>query len=271
MIRVRFVRCNDEHGFDDVQRADGFQKVDGAHHVRFERRVRLPITAPNQWLRGQMHDDFGARGPQSIAQPFSIPNVADHRRHPLLDTQEFERVRLRLRRQRISSHRCAQVGQAQRQPTPLEARVPRQENTPRAPEGLHQRLHGAPLDQRCSSVSLSRMVSNGCQKPTCRNTPTLPPRASRSSGSRSHTVASPSISSNAFGSTTKKPPFTHAPSPCGFSRKRVTSSPSISRTPNRPGGCTAVIVTSAPFERCASTTAEMSTSLTPSPYVQQKV
>ena len=92
---------------------------------------------------------------------------------------------------------------------------------------------------------LSRSVSIGCQKPSCRYAANWPLAASRSSGSFSHSVSSPSMYSSAAGDRTKKPPLIQSPSPRGFSWKPVDAGPSIQR-PKRPGGCTAVTVARQP-------------------------
>src|ERR1035441_5620365 len=58
----------------------------------------------------------------------------------------------------------------------------------------HQTFHGAlPVDQRTSSRCLSWSVSMGCQKPRCLKANTSPSRDSRSRGSRSQMVSSPSM------------------------------------------------------------------------------
>ncbi len=65
-------------------------------------------------------------------------------------------------------------------------------------------------------------------------------------GSCSNIQRSSCISPITAGERTKKPPLIQPPSPLGFSWNSRTLVPSMSRPPNRAGGCTAVKVTDLP-------------------------
>ena len=90
---------------------------------------------------------------------------------------------------------------------------------PSGPYHTHyQTFHGAwPFCHRSSSTFLSCSVSMGCQNPSCLNAASLPSAASLSIGCFSQLIESSSMYSMTPGSRTKKPLFTQAPSPSGFS------------------------------------------------------
>src|SRR5262249_16340267 len=179
-------------------------------------------------------------------------HVTDLVLHPLADARRFEEARAGRHVLREAEHPGAKRVEPEREPRALEPCIAGQKHALAAPE---RRVHfhifhrARPVAQTSSRRFLARKVAMGCQKPRWKYAASDRCLARLSSGSRSHTVASPSIRSSTSGESTKKPPLIQPPSPLGFSWKLVTSVSSSTSAPKRPGGCTAVSVALTVLER----------------------
>src|SRR5690606_34253054 len=223
----------------------GLEDGKRTHHVDAPGLARIPVRLTDERLRGEVEGGLRARACHGARQKAFVADAAAYGTTPAIVGDCRARVQLGRAdgfRQRVSRGHGAQFLQPQREPGPLETRVSGQEDLASVPEfRCHHVFQGAlPRLHNSSRCCLSRRVSIGCQKPSCRKARSWSAAASVSSGPRSKMVSSPEISSMTEVSRMKKPPFTQAPSPCGFSWNRVTASSCRSIAPKRPGGWTDV-------------------------------
>ena len=258
-------------GAHAVAAAHGLQHVHRAHDIGRVRLDRVGVGAPHQRLRRHVEHDLGrcaanARSSASRSRTSPSSDAVDPRRRAPARTATGSVGGA----ERVARHLGAEAVQPQRQPAPLKpvcpvtrTRRPRQKLAVQLPH-LPRRRARRPRALRGSACRAA--CPSACQKPVVLEGRQLASRARGAPAARApRRCRRPRCSRPTSGESTKKPPLIQPPSPCGFSWKPRTRSPSSCSAPNRPGGCTAVTVASLPCARWKSISAPMSTSATPSP------
>src|ERR1035438_4403866 len=139
--------------------------MDGAHDVCCVGAHWVGIRATDKRLCCQVKNNFGGKFGHCCFETVAVPHIAANVFENIAYVCCRKHIWLRRRVKRKSPNPRPFARQPKRKPTPLEASMPREENSPPKP-WIHHVFHGAlPLAQSSSSLCLSRSVSIGCQKP----------------------------------------------------------------------------------------------------------
>jgi len=149
--------------------ADLVKQMSCSHHIRRVRTDRILIRLAHDGLCSQVKHHLRRCGTDRSLQRIAISHVTDRGAHPLRDAAKLEEGWLGVGRECVPMYLRTESLQPKAEPTSLESSMPGEEDATSGPELVHDHFfQGAlPVSQSSSSISLSRRVSIGCQKPSC--------------------------------------------------------------------------------------------------------
>ncbi len=168
-LEVTFVARHVQDHAHAVEPASRLQHMRRAEHVGREGADRISVGPAHERLCSEVKDDLRPRGAEHAAHRNEITHVAERRCDAFVEAALGEQAGLGIGDQSQPGHRGPEPRQPVGKPAALEAGVAGDQNPLAAPERgrrIHQTFHGALPDcHSVSSITLSRRVSIGCQKP----------------------------------------------------------------------------------------------------------
>ena len=200
VVAVRLVARRDDHRLRERAAPRRLEQRPRAAHVGVERRDRIAVRDADDRLRGEMEDgvDLVFRRACARARPGRARRRA---RSVTLFSSSVPSSVLRGTQSRTSAVTLAPSSTSRRTSQPPSRPVAPVTNTGRSCQcelfffAVHFQVFqgGEPPAHSDSRWRRSRNVSIGCQNPSCRKARSCPSVASRSSGSFSQSVSSPSM------------------------------------------------------------------------------